>query len=61
MALAGMAPELIAHRVGHSDGGALIYRRYRHLYRGEARAAVSLVDDFIAAAAGAERSRTAEA
>ena len=28
MCRAGMKPELIALRVGHSDGGALIYRRY---------------------------------
>lgn len=51
MARAGMAPELIAQRVGHSDGGALIYRRYRHLYGSEVRAAVSLVDELVAAAA----------
>lgn len=33
MARAGMKPELIAERVGHRDGGGLIYRRYRHCSR----------------------------
>jgi hypothetical protein len=28
-----MKAELIAERVGHNDGGALIYRRYRHCSR----------------------------
>jgi integrase len=52
MARAGMAPELIAQRVGHTDGGALIYRRYRHLYSSEVQAAVSLIDDLVAASRG---------
>lgn len=49
MARAGMKPEVIAERVGHSDGGALIYRRYRHLYSGEATAAVGAIDKLVAA------------
>lgn len=57
-ARAGMAPELIAQRVGHVDGGALIYRRYRHLYPSEVRAAVALIDELVAAA---ERERDAAA
>lgn len=48
MARAGMKPELIADRVGHKDGGALIYRRYRHLFPGELRAAVGLLDELLA-------------
>jgi hypothetical protein len=47
MAGAGMASELIALRVGHRNGGSLIYRRYRHLYDSELRAAVSLIDGFV--------------
>lgn len=47
MARAGMKPELIADRVGHTDGGALIYRRYRHLFPSELRAAVGLMDAFV--------------
>ena len=50
MARAGMKPELIAERVGHKDGGALIYRRYRHLFPSEIRAAVGLLDELLAPA-----------
>ncbi len=59
MARAGMKPELIAERVGHRDGGGLIYRRYRHLFPSEIRAAVGLLDAFISdenAADAAKRS-----
>lgn len=52
MARAGMKPELIAERVGHRDGGGLIYRRYRHLFPSEVRAAVGLLDAFVDAATG---------
>lgn len=54
MARAGMKPELIADRVGHTDGGALIYRRYRHLFPSELRAAVGLLDAFVDADGGQE-------
>lgn len=47
MAQAGMKPEVIAERVGHSDGGALIYRRYRHLFPTELTEAVALVDGLL--------------
>jgi len=47
MARAGMKPELIAERVGHRDGGGLIYRRYRHLFPSEIRAAVGLLDALV--------------
>ena len=52
MARAGMKAELIADRVGHNDGGALIYRRYRHLFPSEVREAVSMLDRMVAATAG---------
>lgn len=48
MARAGMKPEIIAERVGHNDGGALIHKRYRHLYPAEMQAAVSALDAFLA-------------
>jgi integrase len=35
MAAGGMRPEVIAKRVGHSDGGKLILSRYRHLFPDE--------------------------
>jgi integrase len=38
MASFGMDPASAAERLGHSDGGALFLRRYRHLYEGERRA-----------------------
>ncbi|CAN5116049.1 MAG: tyrosine-type recombinase/integrase [Actinobacteria bacterium] len=50
MARAGMKPELIAERVGHRDGGGLIYRRYRHLFPSEVRAAVGLLDALVSEA-----------
>lgn len=50
MAVAGMQPEMIAHRVGHKDGGALIFKRYRHLFPTEGKKAVALVDDLLLAA-----------
>jgi integrase len=52
MARAGMKAELIAERVGHNDGGALIYRRYRHLFPTEVREAVSMLDQMLAETAG---------
>ena len=42
-----MKAELIAERVGHNDGGALIYRRYRHLFPNELKEAVSMLDRII--------------
>lgn len=47
MARAGMPVETIARRVGHSDGGALILRTYRHLFPEEGRAAVALLDAYL--------------
>jgi integrase len=35
MATAGWRPEHIAEQVGHTDGGVLILRRYRHLFPDE--------------------------
>jgi hypothetical protein len=48
IARAGMKAELIAERVGHKGGGALIYRRDRHLFPSEVREAVSMLDRMIA-------------
>jgi integrase len=46
-ARAGIPAEVIAERVGHTDGGALIRRRYRHLYPGEAASHVSKLDALV--------------
>ena len=56
MARAGMKPELITDRVGHRDGGGLIYRRYRHLFPSEIRTAVGLLDAFVLEENGSEAS-----
>ena len=37
MASAGMDPAVAAERAGHTDGGALFLRTYRHLYEAEKR------------------------
>jgi len=37
MAAAGMDPAVAAERAGHTDGGALFLRTYRHLYEAEKR------------------------
>ena len=37
MASAGMDPAVAAERAGHTDGGALFMRTYRHLYEAEKR------------------------
>jgi integrase len=37
MAVAGLDPAVASERMGHSDGGALFLRTYRHLYEGEKR------------------------
>jgi integrase len=46
-ARAGIPAEVIAERVGHTDGGALIRRRYRHLYPGEAASHLSKLDALV--------------
>ena len=50
MARAGYRPEWIAERVGHSDGGALILRRYRHLYPAEMMIVAPRLDAMFATA-----------
>ena len=44
MCRAGYRPEWVAERVGHSDGGALVLKRYRHLYPSESYAAGPALD-----------------
>jgi integrase len=47
MALAGMDPAVAAERMGHSDGGALFLRTYRHLYESEKRAQARLLESLV--------------
>ena len=46
MAASGMRPEHIAAQIGHADGGALIFRRYRHLFAHEITDALARLDDY---------------
>jgi hypothetical protein len=47
MALAGMDPAVAAERMGHSDGGALFLRTYRHLYESEKRTQARLLESLV--------------
>ena len=47
MAASGMRPEMIAVRVGHSDGGKLILQRYRHLFPDELGVHLGRYDEFM--------------
>jgi len=49
MCRAGYRPEWVAERVGHSDGGALVLKCYRHLYPSESYAAAPSLDAPVAA------------
>jgi integrase len=60
MARAGMRPEQIAERVGHKDGGALILRRYRHLFPDELRERLLAFEAFIDERREAGQAREAE-
>jgi len=50
MCRAGYRPEWVAERVGHADGGALILKRYRHLYPSESYAAAPSLDALLSSA-----------
>jgi integrase len=47
MARAGMDPAAAAERMGHSDGGALFLRTYRHLYEAEKRAQAARLESLV--------------
>jgi integrase len=47
MALAGMDPAVASERMGHSDGGALFLKTYRHLYEGEKLTQAAKLDALI--------------
>jgi integrase len=47
MAKAGVHVSVIAAMVGHTDGGALLLRRYRHLFPDEARDAAAAFDRLV--------------
>jgi integrase len=47
MALGGMEPPVAAERLGHTDGGALFLRTYRHLYEDERRGHAKRFGEFV--------------
>ena len=42
-----MDPAVAAERMGHSDGGALFLRTYRHLYESETRAQAQRLESLV--------------
>lgn len=47
MAIAGWRPEHIARQIGHTDGGVLIHRRYRHLFSDEMALQAAALDSMV--------------
>jgi integrase len=59
MIAAGCHVKVIAEQMGHSDGGALVLRRYGHLYKGARRqAAIALESHVLKAARDSDVRRT---
>jgi hypothetical protein len=50
MIAAGCNVKVIAERMGHADGGALVLRRYGHLYKGAHREAAIALETHVFAA-----------
>jgi hypothetical protein len=59
MARAGMDPAVASERLGHTDGGALLLRTYRHLYEGEKRTQAARLEELIRMAQQSGRGRRA--
>lgn len=55
MIAAGCHVKVIAEQMGHSDGGALVLRRYGHLYKGARRQAAIALEAYVL-----DRARSAE-
>lgn len=47
MIAAGCHVKVIAEQMGHSDGGALVLRRYGHLYKGARRQAAIATESHV--------------
>jgi integrase len=59
MAAAGVHVSVIASMVGHQDGGALLLRRYRHLFPHEQKAAVAAFERLVVNGGVAQGSQAA--
>jgi hypothetical protein len=49
------------NRLGHTDGGALFLKRYRHLYEGEKREQANRLEALVRSALDEEGTRSREA
>ncbi len=58
MAVAGLDPAAASERMGHSDGGALFLKTYRHLYEGEKRLQAQRLEAHVHAAMDKEWTST---
>lgn len=58
MAYAGMDPATASERLGHTDGGALFLKTYRHLYEGERRRQAERFGEFMRAELEPEQEQT---
>jgi len=58
MALAGLDPAVASERMGHTDGGALFLRTYRHLYEGEKRVQAARLEALVQSSLDKERTST---
>jgi hypothetical protein len=47
MIAAGCHVKVIAEQMGHSDGGALVLKRYGHLYKGARRQAAIALESHV--------------
>ncbi len=47
MIAAGCNVKVIAEQMGHADGGALVLRRYGHLYKGARRQAAIALESHV--------------
>ena len=47
MIASGCHVKVIAEQMGHSDGGALVLRRYGHLYKGAKRQAAMALESHV--------------
>jgi hypothetical protein len=53
MIAAGCHVKVIAEQMGHADGGALVLRRYGHLYKGARKQAALALEEHVLGSARA--------
>ena len=60
MAVPGLDPAVASERMGHTDGGALFLRTYRHLREGETRVQAARLAAHVRASLDKERTSAPE-